>query len=73
MRPYCNTAQNAEQSGIEHIEVIGLSLDDTECFAQLVLKPQQPGLALERAFSRRRKLLRIEAESLHRISSSGSP
>lgn len=41
-------------------EVYCLSLANQECFAQALLSPPQPAPALERAFVRRRKLLRIE-------------
>ena len=45
---------------ISRAEVIRLSLADQECFAQALLWPPQPAPALERAFARRRKLLRAE-------------
>lgn len=52
--------QDAAQRAIEQAEVIRLSLADQECFAQALLSPPQPSPALERAVSRRRKLLRAE-------------
>lgn len=52
--------QDAAQRAIEQAEVIHLSLGDQECFAQALLSPPQPTPALERAFVRRRKLLRAE-------------
>lgn len=52
--------QDAAQRAIEQAEVIRLSLADQECFAQALLSPQQPAPALERAFTRRRKLIRAE-------------
>ena len=52
--------QDAAQRAIEQAEVIRLSLADQECFAQALLSPPQLGPALERAFARRRKLLRTE-------------
>ena len=52
--------QDAAQRAIEQAEVIRLSLADQECFAQALLSPPQPPPALERAFARRRKLLRAE-------------
>jgi uncharacterized protein (DUF1778 family) len=52
--------QHAAQRAIEQAEVIRLSLADQECFAHALLAPRQPSPALERAFSRRRKLLRAE-------------
>ncbi len=55
--------QDAAQRAIEQAEVIRLSLADQECFAQALLSPPQPAPALERAFARRRKLLRAESSS----------
>jgi uncharacterized protein (DUF1778 family) len=52
--------QDAAQRAIEQAGVIRLSLADQECFAQALLSPPQPAPALERAFARRRKLLRAE-------------
>ncbi|MGL1835190.1 DUF1778 domain-containing protein, partial [Rhodocyclaceae bacterium SMB388] len=52
--------QDAAQRAIEEAEVIRLSLADQECFAQALLSPPQSAPALERAFARRRKLLRAE-------------
>jgi uncharacterized protein (DUF1778 family) len=52
--------QDAAQHAIEQAEVIRLSLDDHECFAQALLSPPQPAPALERAFARHRKLLHAE-------------
>jgi len=40
--------------------VMRLSLADQACFAQALLSPPQPAPALERAFARRRALLRAE-------------
>ena len=48
------------QRAIKQAEVIQLSLADQECFAQALLSPQQPAPALERAFTRRRKLIQAE-------------
>lgn len=50
--------QEAAQRAIEQAEIIRLSLADQECFAQALLSPPQPAPALERAFTRRNKLLR---------------
>ena len=55
-----SAVQDAAQRAIEQAEVIRLSLADQECFAQALLSPPQPAPALERAFARRRKLLRAE-------------
>lgn len=52
--------QEAAQRAIEQAEVIRLSRADQESFAQALLSPPQPAPALERAFDRRRKLLRTE-------------
>jgi uncharacterized protein (DUF1778 family) len=52
--------QDAAQRAIEQAEVIRLSLADQQCFAQALLSPPQPAPALERAFARRKKLLRAE-------------
>lgn len=55
-----SAVQDAAQRAIEQAEVIRLSLADQECFAQALLSPPKPPLALERAFTRRSKLLRTE-------------
>jgi uncharacterized protein (DUF1778 family) len=55
-----SAVQDAAQRAIEQAEVIRLSLADQECFAQALLSPPKPAPALERAFSRRSKLLRAE-------------
>ncbi len=47
-----------KDGNIQQAEVIRLSLADQECFAQALLSPPLPVPALERAFSRHRKLLR---------------
>ena len=52
--------QEAAQRAIEQAEVIRLSMSDQECFAQALLSPPKPAPALERAFSRRSKLLRTK-------------
>lgn len=52
--------QEAAQRAIEQSEIIHLSLADQQCFAQALLSPPQPTQALERAFARRRTLLRTE-------------
>lgn len=52
--------QEAAQRAIEQAEVVRLSLADQECFAQALLSPPPASPALERAFTRRRKLLRAE-------------
>jgi uncharacterized protein (DUF1778 family) len=55
-----SAVQDAAQRAIEQAEVIRLSLTDQECFAQALLSPPKPAPALERAFTRRGKLLRTE-------------
>ena len=55
-----SAVQDAAQRAIEQAEVIRLSLADQECFAQALMPPSQPSAALERAFTRRSKLLRTE-------------
>ena len=52
--------QDAAQRAIDQAEVVRLSLADQECFAQALLSPPQPAPALERAFTRRSKLLRAQ-------------
>jgi len=52
--------QDAAQRAIEQAEVIRLSLADQACFAQALLSPPQSTPALQRAFARRRKLLRAQ-------------
>jgi len=52
--------QDAAQRAIEQAEVIRMSLADQECFAQALLAPPQTSPALERAFTRRNRLLRAE-------------
>ncbi len=52
--------QDAAQRVIEQSEVIRLTLADQACFAQALLSPPPPAPALERAFTRRSKLLRSE-------------
>ena len=55
-----SAVQLAAQEAIEKAEVIRLSLADQECFAQALLSPPRPKLALKRAFARRRKLISAE-------------
>lgn len=53
-----SAVQDAAQRAIEQSEVIKLSMADQECFAQALLSPPKPAPALERAYTRRSKLLR---------------
>lgn len=55
-----SAVQDAARQAIEQAEVVRLSLSDQECFAQALLTPPPVSPALERAFARRRKLLRAE-------------
>lgn len=55
-----SAVQVAAQRTIEQAEVIHLSLADQEVFAQALLSPLQATPALERAFTRRQKLLKTE-------------
>ena len=49
---------DAAQRAIEQADVVRLSLADQQCFAQALQSPPPPSEALERAFARRRQLLR---------------
>ena len=53
-----SAVQDAAQRAIEQAEVVRLSLDDQECFAQALLAPPKPNAALKRAVERRNNLLR---------------
>lgn len=55
-----SAVQDAAQRAIEQAEIVRLSVADQECFAQALLSPREPTPALERAFSRRSKLLSAE-------------
>ncbi len=52
--------QSAAQRAVEQSEVIRLSLADQETFASALISPPPAVPALERAFARRRKLVRAE-------------
>ncbi|RCX08626.1 DUF1778 domain-containing protein [Extensimonas vulgaris] len=52
--------QDAARCVIDQTDVIRMALADQECFAQALLTPPAPTQALERAYARRRKLLRSE-------------
>lgn len=54
------SVQAAAQRTIEQSEIIRLSLADQQCFAEALLIPPPPAPALERAFARRNKLLRVQ-------------
>ena len=53
-----SAVQEAAQRAIEQSEIMRLSLADQESFAQALMSPPEPVPALQRAFARRRKLLR---------------
>lgn len=55
-----SAVQDAAQRAIEQAEIIRLSRADQESFAQALLTPPKPVAALDRAFSRRGRLLRTE-------------
>jgi uncharacterized protein (DUF1778 family) len=55
-----SAVQEAAQRAIEQAGVIRLSMADQACFAQAMTSPPEPTQALERAFTRRSKLLRTE-------------
>ena len=52
--------QDAARRAIEQAEIIRMSLADQERFAAALLSPPSPSPALERAFARRRKLVRAD-------------
>jgi uncharacterized protein (DUF1778 family) len=52
--------QDAAHRAIEQADLVRLSMADQTCFAEALLSPPKPTPALERAFARRRKLLRAE-------------
>ncbi|MBK8636812.1 MAG: DUF1778 domain-containing protein [Chromatiaceae bacterium] len=58
-----SAVQEAAQRTIEQGEVVRLSLADSKRFAQALLSPPYPSPALERAFARRRKLLRSTSKA----------
>ena len=49
--------QESAQKAIEQAEVIRLSLADQECFAQAILSPPSPSLALKRALTHHKALV----------------
>lgn len=50
--------REAAQRAVEQAEVVRLTLEDQQCFAQALLSPPKPNAALKRAIARKRKLLR---------------
>jgi len=55
-----SAVQDAAQRAINQAEVVRLTLKDQESFAHALLSPSKPAPALKRAFSRQKKLLRVE-------------
>jgi uncharacterized protein (DUF1778 family) len=53
-----SAVQEAAVRTIEQVEILRLSVEDQERFAQALLDPPAPVEALDRAFQRRRELLR---------------
>jgi uncharacterized protein (DUF1778 family) len=51
-----SAAQAAAERRIEQSQVIRLSLEDQRDFAEAILNPPEPALALRRAFKRHREL-----------------
>lgn len=52
-----SAVQEAAQMAVTQAEIIRLSLDDQQRFAQALLAPPKAAPALKRAFARRHKLL----------------
>jgi uncharacterized protein (DUF1778 family) len=52
--------QEAAQNAIAQADVIRLSLEDQERFAQALITPSEPAAALHRAFERHRQLIQSE-------------
>lgn len=52
--------QDAAQNAIAQADVIRLSLEDQERFAQALISPTEPTPALRRAFKRHRQLIQAE-------------
>lgn len=55
-----SAASAAARSTIEEVEIIRLSREGQEAFAQALLNPPKPAPAMERAFSNRDRLLSPE-------------
>jgi uncharacterized protein (DUF1778 family) len=52
--------QDAAQRAIEQAEILRMSLEDQQRFAEALLSPPEPTPAMIRALARRRNLLRAE-------------
>lgn len=53
-----SAARDAAVRAIEEVEVLRLSVEDQQRFAEALLDPPEPVAALDRAFQRRRELIR---------------
>lgn len=53
-----SAVQEAALQAIEKSEIIKLTMADQECFANALLSPPKPAKAMQRAFTRRRKLIK---------------
>lgn len=51
-------ARDAAVRAIEEVEVLRLSVEDQQRFAEALLAPPEPAAALEKAFQRHRELIR---------------
>lgn len=54
-----SAARDAAVRAIEEVEILRLSIEDQERFAEALIEPTAPVAALERAFQRRRELIRM--------------
>jgi uncharacterized protein (DUF1778 family) len=55
-----SAVQDAAQRAIEQSDVLKLSLTDQMLFADTLLKPPEPSAPLQRAFTRRKTLIKSE-------------
>lgn len=53
-----SAVQEAALQTIEKSEIMKLTMADQECFANALLSPPKPAKAMQRAFMRRRKLIK---------------
>ena len=53
-----SAVQEAALRAIEESEIMKLTMADQECFANALLAPPKPAKAMQRAFERRRKLIK---------------
>ncbi|MBN2207949.1 MAG: DUF1778 domain-containing protein [Candidatus Coatesbacteria bacterium] len=52
-----DTIQREARKVIQENDIVSLSIDDQMRFAEALLSPPRPALALKRAFKRRRKMI----------------